>query len=171
MDQNKKKKLLQWPTQPFKSINRVFIGHRTRCTGLLPSFEDESAPRGRRFRGRKGAAIGGGWFFLFVWTEFFHFIWLSEWPFGDCGTMHSTYVRMQMERQRANAGRRMVARPPYHVAVRTQVKNCCRNTVAFLFTQVPQLPAKFYRVVPSFTEFHLFLSSFIPFHLVLLSFT
>lgn len=50
--------------------------------------------------------------------------------------MHSTYVRMQMERQRANAGRRMVARPPYHVAVRTQVKNCCRNTVAFLFTQV-----------------------------------
>ena len=51
--------------------------------------------------------------------------------------MHSTYVRMQLERQRAEARQRRLQKHHSKAkAVRAKLADCCRKLTAFLFTQV-----------------------------------
>ncbi|KAK2716010.1 hypothetical protein QYM36_010544 [Artemia franciscana] len=48
--------------------------------------------------------------------------------------MHSTYVRMQLERQRSR--RAQLSQRPLHRTFKKRMRTCCRQLTAFLFSQV-----------------------------------
>lgn len=51
--------------------------------------------------------------------------------------MHTTYVRMQLDRQRAEARHRRLQRHHSKAkAVRAKLADCCRALTSFFFTQV-----------------------------------
>lgn len=52
-----------------------------------------------------------------------------------CAIMHSTYVRMALDRQRAEARNRKHRRRSA-MAFKNKLKDCCRKLTAFFFTQV-----------------------------------
>ena len=58
--------------------------------------------------------------------------WIWRWSLG---VMHSTYVRMALDRQRAEQRHRKNRRRSANI-LRNKLKDCCRKLTAFFFTQV-----------------------------------